>query len=130
MIKSAVSDIVAGSVSTEDPLAACRDVLLEFEKCLAGIASTCLHERNEGVADFAGNCIVALVVKPFLEECLHLLAAALACQSLGHKVSDSLTDALGTESHSKTELAEILEQGVGPCRTMSMSVSAIWRCRE
>ena len=130
MVKSAVSDIVACTVAAEDPLAAARDVVLVLEKLLAGVAAACLHERNELVGNFAGYSVVVAVVEPLLEESLHLVAAAGALETLCHEVAHCLACAVGTEFHSETELAEVLEEGVGPGRTMAFSVGAVWRCRE
>ena len=73
MVESAVSDIVASTVTAYDPLAACRDEVLILEESLAGVASAVLAERNESVGNLAGDLRVILVLKPLGEESLHLI---------------------------------------------------------
>ena len=85
MVESAVSDVVCPAVTTEDPLAACRDECLVFHKLLASVASACLAHRDEGVCNLACDLGVVAVLKPFGEEVLHLACAARACKTLLHK---------------------------------------------
>ena len=73
MVESAVSDIVACTVTAEYPLAAARDEVPVLEKFLAGVATASLHKRNELVSHLAGYCSVVLVVEPLLEEDFHLI---------------------------------------------------------
>ena len=68
MVESAVSDIVRCTVTTDDPLAACRDECLVFKETLAYVASATLAERNELVCNLAGNLSVVLVLEPLGRE--------------------------------------------------------------
>ena len=130
MVESAVTDIVACAVTADDPLAACRQEVLVGEELLADVAAACLHERNELVGNLAGNLCILAVLEPLGEESLHLVRAAAAAEALLHKAGNGVACAVGTELHTETELAEVLEEGVGPCRTVTLCVGAIWRCRE
>ena len=110
MVKSAVADVVAGTVSADDPLTPGREIALQIQKLGADVAAAFLHQRNELVGNLPCHSRVVAVVEPLLEEGLDLIRAAAAGQTLGHEGCDGLTDAVGTEFHSESEFAEVLEQ--------------------
>ena len=130
MVQTAVTDVVGGTVTTDDPLAAGRDEVLEFHELLAGVAAALLGERDDLVRDLAGDGGVLRSLEPLGGEVLDLLAAAFALQGLLHRGGDRLTDAVGTEVHAETELAEVLEQGVLPGRAVARGVGAVRAGRE
>ena len=76
MVETAVSDIVRCTVTTDDPLAACRDECLVLNKALADVAVASLAKWNELVSNLACYLSVVLVLKPLSEESLHLVCAA------------------------------------------------------
>ena len=76
MVKSAVSDIVRCTVTTDDPLAACRDECLVLDELFADVSTTSLAKRDECVSNLAGNLCIVPVLKPLGEEVLHLVRAA------------------------------------------------------
>ena len=88
MVESAVSDVVRCTVTSDNPLAACRDECLVLDKTLAYVASATLAERNELVGNLTGNLSVMLVLKPLSEESLHLVCAASAAETLLHKLGN------------------------------------------
>ena len=110
MVKSAVSDIVRCTVTTDDPLAACRDECLVLYKALAYVASATLAKRNELVCNLACNLSVVLVLKPLSEESLHLVCAACALKTLLHELGNCHACSVRTELHTETELTEVLEE--------------------
>ena len=93
-------------------------------------AISVLHERDKLVSYLTCNNRIVLVLKPLLEELLDFVRSLVAVEALCHDFCDSLSYAVRTEFHTETELAEVLEEGVGPSRTVTFSIGAIWRCRE
>ena len=73
MVESAVSDIVACTVTTDDPLAACRNELLVRQEFLAMRAISSFHQRAELVSYLTGDRRVILILKPLLEESLDFI---------------------------------------------------------
>ena len=70
MVESTVSDIVTSTVTTDNPLAACREELLVCQELLAMRTICVLHERQEFVRNLTGNCRIVLILKPLSEESL------------------------------------------------------------
>ena len=125
MVESAVADVIACTVSADNPLAACRYVLLEGENALAGLAAASLHHRNELIADLPCYGIVSSVLEPLGKQRLHLIAAAIAAETLGHKPGDGVAHTLASEMHTETKFAEVLEERILPCRSASLCVGAV-----
>ena len=73
MVKSAVSDIVRCTVTTDNPLAACRDECLVLNELFADVAAASLAKRDERVSNLTGNLCIVPVFKPLGEEILHFV---------------------------------------------------------
>ena len=130
MVESAVADIICPTVTTEYPLAAGWDEVLVVEELLAGLALALGKQRDDLVSDLAGYCCILPVVEPLLAESLDVIGSLLASESLGHEVGDGLACTVGTDLHSKTEFCVVLEEGVLPCRSVSLCIGAVRGSRE
>ena len=110
MVKTAETDIISGTVAGNDPLRTCYDITLELNDTLADVAVACLAERYDLIGNFAGNGCVVFILEPLCGERLDLIAAAVACLSLGHEVRETLAHLFGCDLHTKTEFSEVLEE--------------------
>ena len=100
-------------------------MILISQDILAGIALASLASRYDRFVETVGDSSVVLVVEPLLEERLHLLGAASAGLCLGHESCQTLADLAVSDLHTETILAEVLEEGVRPCRTVTLLVGGI-----
>ena len=104
--------------------------MLVNKELLASVAVAFFCQRDNLVGNLAGNSGILRSLKPLGCEGLDILAAALALQGLLHEVGNSLTCAVGTELHTQTEFAEVLEQGVLPCGAVAGCIGAVRAGRE
>ena len=125
MVKTAVTDIVRSTVATDNPLAAFNDMVFVVEDLFASIATACLASSYDRFVEAVSDSSIVLVVKPLLEHRLHLLGAASAAECLGEESRQTLADLAVSDLHTETVLAEVLEEGVRPCRTMTLCVGGI-----
>ena len=92
---------------------------------LALVATTSLASCYDLWSQSLGLSSVLLVLNPLVEESLQLVAAALASLSLGHELHEASLDLLVSDGHTETELAEVLEEGVGPSRTLTLGIGGV-----
>ena len=125
MVKTAETYVVSGAVAGDDPLRAFHDEVLESHDAVADLAAASLAEGYEGLEHFACGLGVVAVVEPFA--CL-LLDGVGACGALCgalHKVGKTELHLLVGDTHTQTELGEVLEQGVCPCGTVAAEVGGV-----
>ena len=132
----AESDIIAPTVSAEDPLALLDEAVAEFEELLADVAAALLHQRDELVGDFLGLEGVLAVGDPLVEEGLDFGAAAVAGEAFLHNALHAVAHLTGGGGHTEAvvcrrlgrQLSVVLEQRVGPGGTEAAAVVAAVRC--
>ena len=110
VVQTAVTNVVGGTVTAEDPLAAGSDEVLEFYEFLAGVAAAFFGQRDNLVCNLAGGGGILRGFQPLGGEGLDFIAAARALERLLHGSGDGCTDAVAAELHAQAELAEVLEQ--------------------
>ena len=111
VVKTAVTDVIRCTVTTDDPLATLREEVAEFiELCAtwATVFLTCLDEWEELVGCCATCCCIVLACFPFLCCCLELFRCAVA--SLSQEGGDASAHLLVGEQHTHTKFAEVLEE--------------------
>ena len=114
VVEAAESDIIAPTVTAEDPLALLDEAVTELEELLADVAAAGLHQRDELVGDFLGAESVLAVLDPLGEEGLDFGAAAVALQAFLHNALHAVAHLAGGGGHTETELSVVLKQRVGP----------------
>ncbi len=125
MVKTAEADVVCGAVAGDNPLRACHEEALEFKDALAYVASASLAERHELVGYLAGDAGAVAAFKPLGGESLDFFAAVGAGRGLRHKVGKTLAHLFRGNLHAETEFGEVLEERVGPCRTVACGVGRV-----
>ncbi len=125
MVESAVTDIIGSTVTTDDPLAAFNDMVFLSEDSLAGVATAFLHSSHHRLIETVGNLCRVLVLEPLFEHCFEFVGAVSALKAFLHESSKTLTQFAVCDLHTETVLAEVLEEGVGPSRTVTLLVLGI-----
>ena len=104
--------------------------MAEFVKLLANGATLGCALLDQGLelegCGTAGFSIV-LAGNPFLSGLLVCLAHLVALNHLVEEGLNACTHLLVGQYHTQTELAEILEEGVGPCGTLTLLVGGVRR---
>ncbi len=125
MVETAEADIVGSTVAADNPLAALNEIMFELEHLLAGGTSASLHQRNDGVGDFARTLGVVLLVEPLCGESLDFVGAVSTVKKRAHLNIEACTELVVGEGHTHAELTEVLEEAVGPCGTVAILVCGI-----
>ena len=125
MVETSVTDVVGSTVATYNPLAAFYDMVFVLENLLAGVAAACLASSYHRLIETIGNLCALRVSEPLGEHRLEFLGAARALQAFLHEVSKTLANLAVCNLHTETVLAEVLEEGVGPSRTVTLLVLSI-----
>ncbi len=99
--------------------------MFELEYLLAGVATALLHQGHESVGYLAAAVGVILFVEPLSGERLDGVAAVGAVEQSTHVVVKTGTHLFVGDGHTEAEFAEVLEEGVGPCRTASVLVLCV-----
>ena len=171
MVETAVADVVAGTVATDDPLAALGKMSLAFEElafesaaaaradgaaCCLGFLSLlqllCSHlgsiqldafalpeldgsvNRQDGLLECCNKLVgcqtvgsgVVEGVEPLLRGFAHPVESG-SFHQLFCLLSQDAAHLLMSELHAKTELAEVLEQGVVEAGTLTLLVLCVGR---
>ena len=128
VVQTAESDVIAPTVTAEDPLALLDEAVTEFEELLADVAAAGLHQRDELVGDFLGLEGVLAVLDPLGEEGLDFGAAAVALEAFLHNALHAVAHLAGGGGHTEAELGVVLKQRVGPGGTEAAAVVLAIRC--
>ena len=131
MVQTTVTDVVGSTVTTDDPLAALHEVVLQFLQ-LCAYGTTCsgtgINVGDEGSGSSLGSLSVILGLNPSLGSSLVLSTGLVAGQHLLQQGVDAGAHLLVGNGHTQTKLAEVLEERVGPSRTLTLGVLGV-RCR-
>ena len=136
VVETAESDVIAPTVTAEDPLALLDEAVTEFEELLADVAAAFLHQRDELVGDLLGLEGVLAVGDPLVEEGLDFSAAAVALEAFLHDALHAVAHLAGGGGHTEAvvcrrlgrQLGVALKQRVGPGGTEAAAVVAAVRC--
>ena len=113
MVETAVTDVVRSTVTTDNPLAALYEIVVEGLKLLAyrtTLGSILGNQRLQlSGCSLRGICIV-LAGNPLAGSFLVFLRNLVALEHLTEQLLNALLHLLVTEHHTETELAEVLEQ--------------------
>ena len=127
VVETSVTDIVRSTVTTDNPLAALDEVILELGNGLAEftfILGSFYHRNNLGSSSLALVGII-LTVEPLLEGLFVFSRSAFSSNSSLHGFYQTAAELLVGKFHTQTEFAEVLEQRVCPCRTLTLLVGCI-----
>ena len=128
VVQTTVADVVRSTVATDNPLAAFYQIVCQFGQFGASRATgslACLDHRDEfSGSGLAGICVV-LAFEPFLSGSLEVGRSLIGCNGTLEEFFDTCTHLLVGQCHTETEFAEVLEQGVCPCRTLTLGVGRI-----
>src|SRR5574344_1417916 len=128
MVEATVANIVAGSVTTDDPLAAFGQEMFEFLNLFAGWAtsvSALFYERSKFLSCNAAFCCIIFAVNPFLSGTLVVCGHFGIGNHFFEQGLDAFAHLLVGRNHTHTEFAEIFKQTVGPCRTLAFGVGRV-----
>ncbi len=126
MVHAAESDIICPSVAAEDPLGLLSEEFLVFQDCLRLVASACLQSCHQLVRCRSVGCAACISIQPLLSCRFHIFFVCV-CNKIFHFCFQTAADRILRQQHTITELSRILEQGVGPCRTLTLLVHGV-RC--
>ncbi len=127
MVETAVTDIVRGTVTTDDPLRTLYEVViqgLEFLANGAALGSALGDASTQLRSNLLRLVGILAVVNPLLSESL-VLVAGIAVDHLLEQLSHALLHLLVTKGHTETELAEVLEQRA-VCFRADISEVLLW----
>ena len=131
VVEAAVTDVVGSTVTTDDPLTALHDVLLQVVE--AGADGTLIlgsfQHGHDALVDVLRLVGIQCVVQPFLEDGLVFGGSSFVGNAFLHQLGDALAQFLVGQFHTQTKFAEVLEQGVCPCRTVTFLVLRVRRGR-
>ena len=103
--------------------------MVESLQLLANItasSSTLLDEWLQLGGSSLRSFSIILAGNPLLGCSLEVVGNLLVCDNLIEKTFNTLLHLLVSHHHTETELAEVLEQRVSECRTLSLLVCCIW----
>ena len=113
VVETAVTDIVRSTVTTDDPLTALYEVVIQSLELLAN-GATSGSALGDALAELRSNLLrllgIVLISNPLSSELFVLSAGLIAIDHLLQQLSYALLHLLVTKSHTQTELAEVLEQ--------------------
>ena len=113
MVKTTVTDIVRGTVTTNNPLAALSKEVAEFGQLLASVATllgTSLNHRLELKSGSAACLSIVLTVNPFLSSGLVFGRSLSSGNNVLQQLLNACTHLLIGKDHTHTKLAEVLEE--------------------
>ena len=125
MVETTITDIVRSAITTDNPLATFNQMIFLYKNLLASIATASLAESYDLRSNLLGNLSIFHIVEPLLEECLKFIRALLALETFVHEASQTLLHLLIGNSHTQAIFAEVLEEGVRPCRTLALLILGI-----
>ena len=124
MVNAAESDIVSPSVTTEDPLGFLSEEVFLCKDLFALVTSASFQSSYQLISCSTVGCSNSISIKPFLS-CSFYICVLTVSNDILNFLFQSATDSVLSEQHTVTKLSCILEQGVGPCRTMSLLVYSV-----
>ena len=131
MVETAVTDVVRGTVATDDPLAALDEVLGQALQLLAYGAIGLLDAAIDHDLKLRSQLLRLIGIEHVVDPCLHQLfgfsRSVFVLDSLLEELNYALTHLLVGQLHAEAELAEVLEEGVGPSRTAAHVVLRVGR---
>jgi len=127
MVNTAEADVVCPAVATEDPNGLLAEVFLLREDLLNGVAADLCFQISD---QCLGSSLVGLAivegVQPSLAGSLALVGDS-GLHNGADLVSQRLTDHSLCGVHTQTVLSVVLEQGVCPCGTVTVSIYSVGR---
>ena len=126
MVHAAEADIITPAVTTEDPLGLLGKEVFLSQDLLSLLAAACLEGSNQLVGSSAVGDAYAEGIQPFLTGSFDVFLIGALDQSLDLGL-EAVTDRLLSQIHAVTELCVVLEQGVRPCRTLTLGIDRV-RC--
>ena len=84
--------------------------MLNLKNLFALVAVASLASCDDSRSNLLCYLCAVAVVEPLLSKSLELLSAALSALNLGEETCKTLTHLVVSKLHTKTELAEVLEQ--------------------
>ena len=130
VVETAVADVVGGTVTTDNPLAALHEEvaqLLDLLGQFVAFFSSGVDERHHLVGHLAGDVGVFLVVYPALGELFHFGTRAVAHSDFLQQVGQTGFHLLVGHHHTQTKFAEVLKERVGPSGTLPLLVGGVGR---
>ena len=113
MVKTTVTDVVRSTVTTDDPLAALYEIVVEglqFLTYRTTLGSALSNQRLQLSGCSLRSVGVILASNPLAGSCLVFLRSLVALEHLTQQLLYALLHLLVTEHHTETKLAEVLEQ--------------------
>ena len=132
MVETAVTNIVRGTVATDNPLAALNEVVVEGLELFADWAtgfSPFFNEWFQCCSCNLGRVGIIFAVYPVLCGFLECSRNCIVGYQLCQQNNDALFHLLIAHGHTETELTEVLEQRIVESRTLSLVVGRIG-CRR
>ena len=127
MVKTTVTDIIRSTVTTDDPLAAFNKILLQISDLLAVVAFifSSFYHRNDLFGQFLSLFCIQHIVDPFSKYFFVFSRAAIRSDSFVHYFHQTGTHLFVSQFHTQTKFTEVFEQGVSPCRTVTLFVHSV-----
>ena len=112
MVETTVTDVVRGTVATDNPLAAFYQVLRQTGDSLAAVALVfgSFYHRNNLFSQFLALVCIVHVFNPSLEYFFVFSRSSFCCDGIFHSLHDTSAHLFVGKLHTQTEFAEVLEQ--------------------
>ena len=125
MVETTITDIIRGTITTDNPLRTFYEVVTEFCNLLAYIAITLFNFREDSISQSTRLFGIIFFLDPLFKELFQLIGAARARLSFSHQFHEAGTHFFISDSHTEAKFAEIFEEGVCPSRTLTFFVNCI-----
>ena len=125
MVETTITDIIRGTITTDNPLRTFYEVVTEFSNLLAYIAITLFNFRENSICQSTRLFGIIFFLDPLFKELFQLIGAARARLSFSHQFHEAGTHFFISDSHTEAKFAEIFEEGVCPSRTLTFFVNCI-----
>ena len=126
VVNATETDVVCPTVTTEDPLGLLAEVILVVEDVLSvsivTVASFKSSDELLGSRSVQSGGILGC--KVVSDSFLHFILLSYFCKSFCGS-NQTVAKCSGSEFHTITELCVILEQGVSPCRSLTLFVYGV-----
>src|SRR5574344_1747694 len=125
VVETSVTNIIRCAVTTNNPLASLHEIVREFGKLLADRATSVaasLNSRSEFRCCCLRSVCIFLASNPFFCCFLKLCRSVFLCKEFVEHCHNTASHLLVGYSHTQTIVAEVLEEGVRPCRTLTLIV--------
>ena len=130
VVQTAVTDVVRGTVATDNPLRTLNEIVVEcfqFGASFATFGSTSLDEGFEFCTRFLRCVGVVFSVEPFVGSLLKLGRHLIVGHEVGKQHRNALAHLLVAQCHTHTKLAEVFEQRVVESRTLTSLIGCVRR---